>query len=555
MVARTVIRDANDQPVDMKDLTVEDGAPTVMGVRQVRMDHPSYRMSPESMAMIMRNSETIDASRFFSLCMDVEERETHYRGVLSTRKTQVSQVPITVEAAKVPDGEKHAQAVRDVVEAVDFPLKIVDMLDGLGKGISWTEMVWDISEGQAVIQKIKWRDPRWFRFDIGDLETGLLLDEGGQPQPLKPFKWIVHQPKLQSGIPVRNGLTRCAAYGWMFKNFAIKDWLIYLDVFGMPLRLGKYPQNATAAEKRALLTAVSNLGSDAAAIIPAAMTIDFPGGSGAVSAAGSPFKEMATYFDEQASKLVLGQTGTTDAVAGGSRGLGAVQNAVRGDIERSDGVQLGATLSRDIAIPVVALNFGPQKRYPRIFVGYPEDKDLAAFSEMVKTFVPMGLKVSERQVRDQYGVEEPAAGDTLLVAPPPPAPMNGAVGTPPPDPRAETSGGGGADDTGAEQGAPPETDADDDTADGEDPATILAAQETLDRADPDWADKAVAALIAENGWVPDIGDLQEALAKCKTMEEAQTVLAGALDTIGLDKFAELLAKIAFNARGAGITNE
>ena len=37
MVARTVIRDANDQLVDVKTLTQEDGAPTVMGVRQVRI--------------------------------------------------------------------------------------------------------------------------------------------------------------------------------------------------------------------------------------------------------------------------------------------------------------------------------------------------------------------------------------------------------------------------------------------------------------------------------------------------------------------------------------
>lgn len=551
MVARTVIRDANDQPVDVKGLTEEDGAPTLAGVRQARADHPSYRLSPLGMAQIMRNSEQVDPSIFFSLCMDIEERETHYRGVLSTRKLQVSQLEITVEEAKVPDGDKHAEAVRAVVDNEDFPLHLMDVLDGLGKGISWSEMVWDVSEGQFEIQKIAWRDPRWFRFNQADLTTGMLLDESGQPQPLKPYKWIVHTPKLLSGIPVRNGLTRCAAYGWMLKNFAMKDWAAYLDVFGMPWRLGKYPANATAAEKRALLQAVSNLGSDAAAIVPSAMTIEFPaGGSTSAGTGGSPFKEMATYFDEQHSKLVLGQTGTTDAVAGGSRGLGAVQNAVRGDIERSDGVQLGATITRDIARAIVDLNFGPQKKggYPRVRIGRAEEKDLQAFSDAAKTFVPMGVKIAVRQVRETFGFEEPGKDDEILVAPSPPPAIN-AGSAPSPGPRAGTPGGGSA-----EGDDPPEPTADDDPE--PDPETVTAAQRQLDHSfGPDWADRAVDALIAQDGWAPDLGDLQAELAKCKTMEEAQVVLASALDTIGLDKLAELLAKIRFNARGAGLTNE
>jgi phage gp29-like protein len=549
MVARTVIRDANDQLVDVKSLAEEDGAPTMMGVRQVRADHPTYRLSPLGMGQIMRNSEQMDPAQFFSLCMDIEERETHYRGVLSTRKLQVSQLDITVEAAKVPDGDKHAQAVRDVVDNEDFPLHLMDVLDGLGKGISWTEIVWDISEGQYAIKKFAWRDPRWFRFDQVDLTTGNLIDQNGQPQRLKPYKWIVHTPKLLSGIPVRNGLTRCAAYGWMFKNFALKDWVAYLDVFGIPWRLGKYPQSATDSEKRALLQAVSNLGSDAAAIVPAAMTIEFPaGGSSSAGTGGSPFKEMATYFDEQHSKLVLGQTGTTDAVAGGSRGLGAVQNAVRGDIERSDGVQLGATITRDVGRPIVDLNFGPQKPggYPRVRIGRAEDKDLSAFSDAVKVFVPMGLKVGQRQVYETFGIEEPGESDVLLVAPVLPPAIN-AGSAPSPGPRAEKP-----DDGSAEGDDPPTPEsANDDT-----PEQIAAAQRALSHAaGPDWADKAVDALIAQDGWEPELGDLEERLAKCTTEAEAQSVIASAIDTIGLDKFSELLAKVRFNARGAGVTNE
>lgn len=549
MVARKQIRDANDQVVDTAVLTEEVGAPTIMGVRQVRMEHPSYRLSPEGLALILRNSEQIDPSFFFSLCMDIEEREAHYRSVLGTRKTQVSQVPITVIAADVPDGEKHAQAVRDVVDTPDFPLHLVDVLDGLGKGISWTELVWDVSEGQYVVKKIAWRDPRWFRFDIADLTTGMLINPSGYPDPLDPYKWIAHRPKLLSGIPVRNGLTRCAAWCWAFKNFAIKDWMIFLDVFGMPLRLGKYPGNATTAEKKALLMAVSSLGSDAAAIIPSSMSIEFPGGSGPSGATGSPFKEAATYFDEQVSKLVLGQTGTTDAVAGGSRGLGQVQDSVRGDVERADCVQLSATLSRDIGRPIVDLNFGPQKRYPLIKIGRPEDKDVEATIEAIQALVPMGFRVAQKDMYDLVGLEVPQEGDELLVAPAqPPGLLPGDAGgaTPPPGDRADAPGGRRGD-------SGEDVSADDSEADPDRPATILAASTAPGLADADWANRAVDALIADQGWLPDgLDDLAAKLAKCTTEAEAQAVLAEAFAALGTDKLAELLAKARFNARGEGI---
>jgi phage gp29-like protein len=243
------------------------------------------------------------------------------------------------------------------------------------------------------------------------------------------------------------------------------------------------------------------------------------------------------------SKLVLGQTGTTDAVAGGSRGLGQVQETVRGDIERGDCVQLGATLSRDIGRPIVDLNFGPQKRYPLIRIGREEEKDVKAFTEAVQVLVPMGLKVGQKQARQIVGIEEPEADEELLVSPaPPPSPEppgNGG-GTPSPGPRADAPGDGSADD---------------DTTD-DDEATVAAARQSGQAVTHDWADTTAEAMIAEDGWVPVIDqDTRDALAKCKTREEFETVLASAFDRIGLDKLAEKIAEARFAARGAAITNE
>lgn len=535
-MARRALYGPDGEVIDVSALRREEGGATTMGVRQVQPEHPSYGLSPEGLASILRTSESTDPQRFFALCADIEEREMHFRSVLGTRKAAVAQLEISVEPADVPDGVKHADFVREFVERPEFVLALVDALDALGKGISWSEIVWDVSEGEFMPQKLTLRDPRWFRFAQHDLTTGLLIDaETGQPQPLKPYKWVTHQPKLLSGIPIRNGLTRAAAYGWMFKNFSLKNWLIFLEVYGHPLRLGRYPQNATAAEKRTLLRAVSELGSDAAAIVPQAMEIEFVDGP-TNGAGGSPFKEMAEYFDLQASKLVLGQTGTTDAVSGGSRGLGAVQNTVREDIERMDALQLAATVNHDIGRPMVDLNFGPQKRYPRVRIGRPEQKDVKLILDNIEKLVDRGVRVEEAQILDLVGLEEPAEGAVLL------RPRSVSVAKPGAQP-------GGASSPEGDRADEPDGD-DVPTAEPDDPEKIAAAQEADRR---DWADLTVDQLIADQAWLPDTDDLQRELAACTSMEEAEKVLAAHLDKIGIERLAELIGRTRFMARGTGIT--
>ena len=62
---------------------------------------------------------------------------------------------------------------------------------------------------------------------------------------------------------------------YLLKNFALKDWAAFNEVFGMPLRLGKYDNTASPADREALVQAIRNLGSDAAGVISKSTEIEF----------------------------------------------------------------------------------------------------------------------------------------------------------------------------------------------------------------------------------------------------------------------------------------
>ncbi|SMF82998.1 Mu-like prophage protein gp29 [Tistlia consotensis] len=415
-MATPVLLDHLGRPIQRQVLQQEVAAPTVTGVRQVMTGHPEVGLTPQRLARILREAEEGEPTRYLELAEAMEEKDLHYASVLGTRKRQVAQLPVKVVAADdSPEAQRQAEFLEAFLERDELQDELVDVLDATGKGYSCTEIVWDFSEGQWWPARLEWRDPRWFTFDREDGRTPLLR-EMGEPQPLAPFKWITHLAKAKSGLPIRGGLARLAAWMYLFKNYAVKDWISFIEVYGMPIRLGKYHAGASNEEKAILLSAVRNIGTDVGAIIPEGMVIEFVEAIGKGSSSIDLYDRFAAWADAQISKGVLGQNLTTE-VKGGSYAAAQVHNDVRQDIETADAKQVSATLNRDLMRPAIDLNFGPQQSYPRLVVGREEEQDLRMLLAGVKTLVPLGARVSKSGMARAFGLPEAVDDQDLLTAP------------------------------------------------------------------------------------------------------------------------------------------
>lgn len=406
------ILDQWGQPVSSRDLVKPAMGATVTGIRDPFDEFMASRLTPASMARILRDAAMGEMHAFLTLAEEMEEIETQYASVLSTRKRAIQSIELQVEASGDSAEEiRLADAVRDqIAEHPGMYDLIGDMLDGLGKGYSVVEIVWDVEGRQWRPERFEHHDPRLFQFDRAtrkELRKRVQSDFNGAP--LEPYKFIRHVPKLKSGIPARNGLARLALWTFLLKTYSLKDWAAFLEVHGMPLRLGKYGQGASEADKRVLLNAVRNLGSDAAAIVPAGMEIEFVETKGFSE---KPFEGFAQYLDRAMSKAIIGQTMTADE--GGSLAQAKVHDNVRIDIKKADAKQLNGTLARDLVRPYVDLNHGPQKRYPQLLVLVTEPEDIKTLSESLARLVPLGLTVQTSEVRDRIGFADPEKGAEVL---------------------------------------------------------------------------------------------------------------------------------------------
>ena len=412
MTTKPTILDAFGRPIRVEKLSGEVAAPTIGGARSPISGYPADGLTPVTLATILREADAGDALRYLELAETIEERDAHYLGVIGTRRRSVAQLDISVEAASEdPEDEAIAQMVRDYIESDELAAALFDILDCLSKGYSMTEVDYQLSEGQYQ-PKLLWRDPRSFRFLRTDLATPMLLTEGGQQEPLDPGKFIFAQIKAKSGLALRSGLARVAAWGWLFKAYTQRDWAIFSQTYGQPVRLGRFGAGATEADKQTLFRAVANIGGDCAAIIPESMMIEFIE-SGNVGASHQLYKDRCDWIDQQISKAVLGQTSTTDAVVGGL-GSGKEHRAVQKDIETADARALAAILNRDLVQVWVQLEYGPRKAYPRLRIGRADEVDLKSLADALAPMIDRGLEVDASEIRARFGLAEPKPGARLL---------------------------------------------------------------------------------------------------------------------------------------------
>ena len=324
----------------------------------------------------------------------------------------MTQLPLTVLAASdSAQHEAHKAFIEDWIEAGALEDVLFDILDAIGKGYSVHEIMWDVSGGGALPTQLVYRPQRWFELSREDGNTVLLRDGAGFI-PLLPHKYVVHKHPAKSGLLLRAGLARVASWAWMLKSFTERDWATFVQNYGAPLRIGRYGPEASVSDKRVLWRAVSNIAGDCAAIIPKSMEITFEQPPN-VSGAGELHQKRVLYFDGLISKLVLGQTATTDA-SPGSHAAGRTHRLVQEDIERADARMLATTVTRLVQL-IISFNFGPQKKYPRVHIGQTDDIPLKDVVTAMQFLGPQGLKLKASELREQLGgFTEPTDEDDVV---------------------------------------------------------------------------------------------------------------------------------------------
>jgi phage gp29-like protein len=367
-----------------------------------------------------------DMQEFAELAEEIEEHDAHYRVLLQQRKLATSSRRWQIEPAGISARDTVvATVVSDVLNSPEFSKCVLDLLDGIAKGYSVVEIVWAVQDGILLPVSYDWVDARLIVFSREDGKTPLIITDNPSPAaeagmvgraalPLSPAKFISHTPQTKSGLPGRGGIAKPAMMLQMLKGYAVRDWWAFIEVFGLPTRIGKYGPEASDDDIDTLVTAVSQLASDAGCVIPASMEIEFiQTGKSASSNGHALFEASAKWCDSQLSKLVLGGTMTADD--GSSLSQAQIHYDVREDLVEDDAQQLAMTVLKDLVRWIVGLNFDGAAA-PKISLPADDNEDALAILDRVERATNLGLTVNKSWLQSLMALPLPKDDDDTLIA-------------------------------------------------------------------------------------------------------------------------------------------
>ncbi|MBF0368573.1 MAG: DUF935 family protein [Magnetococcales bacterium] len=328
-------------------------------------------------------------------------RDDQVASTFQQRRLAVTAAPWEVKpGADDKPSRLAAELIEETLDRIGWDNVTDKMLYGVFYGYAVAECLWASDGRLFTLDEIKVRKQKRFVFDLDDNPRLLTLQNqlDGEPLPEKKF-WHFRTGGDNDDEPYGLGLAHHLFWPVFLKTGNSRLWLSYIDRFGSPTTLGRFPSGTTDAEKQNLLSALEKIRSDSGVVIPEEMRIDLL----EASRSGSPgHGDFYDRMDAAIAKVVLSQTMTTDAAGGQYKA--EVHKAVRNEVVKADADLVCASFNKSVVRWLTGWNFS--NATPPIVSRITEEaEDLDSRSERDGRLFGMGFRPTLEQVRETYGGE------------------------------------------------------------------------------------------------------------------------------------------------------
>ena len=383
------------------------------------------------------------------LSRETIDTDPHLASVLNKRFGAITALPWEIRPAEgngidIEKARFYADVVRSQLKQLpNFSARINQLAWGLYDGRAALENEWLMTASVPgivvpshetfgrvnwLVKDIGWIHPRRLHFGpdrelrvyddliVGNFgKYGIALRE-------EPFKFIYWTPQLFGDYPEREGLARRSLYWSFFKRFAARDRMVLMELYGKPWRWLEVGEDSTAdtTDLEEADEMLQNAGGNTSFRFPRGTTfkVEQPG-----KGAGEVHEDVITESDKQISKLVLGQTGTTDAnPAGLNNNQANVMQDEQFMLLMLDSVMISEVIETFLTDAIIELNFGQMEvsHAPtfRLRADVPLDrsKEIARLDAALRA----GLEISVSEAYELSGFRVPKKDEAVIKLETPP---------------------------------------------------------------------------------------------------------------------------------------
>lgn len=388
-------------------------------------------ITPTKLAGLVKGADAGDLASWVQVCEEIADKDDEIHSSLQTRRLAITGLEWDIEpdprAKDAGFAQKTADYCRDYLTDIPtFGLFLKHNASAFGPGVAVTEKVF---EGTQIMEFAPVYSSRLLaRYDRPGFGPGVrILTEEDMHEgiPADAAKFVTFTPHSPLGLPTRSTPLRPVLMLYLAKSISMKDWMQFVERFGMPIPYAQVDSGATEVEKREVFYALKNLASGSAGIISKAVEIAFaePG-----SRSDQPFQPLQEFCNKQIRKAILGQTLSADTTGGtGTYAAAKVHDQVRRDILEADIEAEAEAIRSEILCQIVAFRFGSDAPVPVWRRPVPDPVDYAAVETRFRTARDSGLPVSRKQARALLELDEPESLEDELKPPQPSNPSFGGL--------------------------------------------------------------------------------------------------------------------------------
>lgn len=394
-------------------------------------------ITPKRVKYIMQRADAHgDVNMLYKLYDDMEVTDTRYSGVIGQIRKTVSGMPLRVIPAEGRSekereiAEDYAMYARDVLETLDTQSLTREFVEPYIRGASLFSVDWKMSDlpynrSMYFPDEVKSIDGRHFQEEVDPSEDHfgelkVYVEGTGKAIPISEFPFDNHlfiEYGQGEGKYSRIGVARKVLPWWIALRFVQTWWVQYIEQYGTPTRIGKYPAGASKKRRMQMRKFLQKVGRNGYGLFPHGMEVDLM--------RAEEQGQLTTYQDfidkghQEYSIHILGQAGTTGEGREGSYAQTAVLNGIRMDIIQDVG-NIAAKGYRKLIKKGVRLNYGEDYKphlCPEIKPIILNDRNALERAKAVTQMSKLGADIPVNYIYEKIlGVRKPQEGEMVIRA-------------------------------------------------------------------------------------------------------------------------------------------
>lgn len=382
----------SDNKITMKDLKVVDN--TTYWYASPSID---ATMTVSGVKQIIENGTTINRQDLIDKFITLDD---YLLSKYKDCRSAVRKAVLSYDVSMLDNPDQILDDLKMYISPLLTNEALKHFIDAPFRGFSISEIIWEIIGGKAIPTALKPIPPRSIEFDDNST-TPQLYDYGTDAlTEIPPNKTI----QVMSPVVFENkvlSLVEGVSLLLLAKYYAqLKDFPRFMEVCGIPARIGTLDAGASSDDISLLKTALRSVGSDMAAVITGLSKIDFMQPK---STDPKVYTEAIRIVNEAIGRVTVGQTGTSEGGSQSSYASLRVLNGVREDTLADYLDDIATAINRDLIEPFCRFNYN-LKATPKLQLLIP-----AANTDKIEQDTKLkglGVQFKKQYIAKRYDIDE-----------------------------------------------------------------------------------------------------------------------------------------------------